>query len=159
MDCIRTGILALSMFASTAANAASPQWAEDQPVARIVTISADHGGRIVNYAIKISRIRREAGYVRFDGRCDSACTLYLGLSAAHTCVTPQAAFGFHLPFGVSQHAAATAARYMLGQYPGWVREWIAARGGLTHGLKTMPYSYARRHMPACGNPQMASNDG
>jgi hypothetical protein len=42
-----------------------------------------------------------------------------------------------------------AAKFMLGSYPGWVRSWLNANGGLTNKVKVMPFEYARRHLGDC----------
>lgn len=114
-----------------------------------ITIAADHGGQIARYAIKLNQIEESNYSVRFAGKCDSACTLYLSLSPEKVCVTPRASFGFHLPFGVSSHQVEIARAYLMDHYPDWVRYWIAAKGGLTSQLKVMPYNYARHFISDC----------
>lgn len=64
-------------------------------------------------------------------------------------LTPRASFGFHLPYGTSKRTNAIAAKYMLEQYPGWVRNWIARNGGLTNNIKRMGYAYASQYMKMC----------
>ena len=108
-----------------------------------VTIRNDRGGQVVDYAIKA----RQAKAVRFDGKCQSACTLYL--SSANTCITPRASFWFHHPYGGTPEQNRTAARHMMAVYPLWVREWINARGGLTSNWLVLPYSLVRKHMRTC----------
>jgi hypothetical protein len=145
-------LVALSAFAPSA-------FAGPTDASRTVTIRGDYGGPIVVYALKVARIKREGSHVRFAGRCDSACTLHLALSSSRTCVSPAATFGFHLPFGVSPDAARVATNYMLNQYPGWVRSWISANGGLTHRVITMRYDYARRYLPDCDQePQVLAGN-
>ncbi|HUR43067.1 MAG TPA: hypothetical protein VMZ01_03095 [Aestuariivirga sp.] len=124
---------------------------------KVVSIRNDHGGQIIDYALRMKTMERAGGHMRFAGRCDSACTLYLALPRNKTCVSRGAVFGFHLPTGASSRASQVAARYMLRNYPGWVRSWIAANGGLTHRLKTMGYAYSSRFLPAC-DTQIASNE-
>lgn len=116
---------------------------------RVVTIRSDPGGVIAQYAMKVRKIEREDAFIRFDGRCDSACTLYLRLAATRACVSTRSSFGFHLPHGVPGRQAALARDYMLNSYPDWVRRWISDNGGLTSRLKTMPYAYARQFVPDC----------
>ena len=124
---------------------------------RVVSIGSDHGGRIIDYALRMKRLESAGSHMRFAGRCDSACTLYLALPRSRTCVSPGASFGFHLPTGASPRASRVAAQYMLRNYPGWVRSWIAANGGLTYRVKTMGYAYSSRFLPSCGT-QIASNE-
>ena len=114
-----------------------------------VTITADHGGEIARYAIKLNQIKESNHSVRFAGKCESACTLYLSLSPEKVCVTPGASFGFHLPFGVSTRQVDIARAYLMDHYPDWVLYWIAAKGGLTSRLKVMPYTYVRHFLPDC----------
>lgn len=121
------------------------------------TVRHDSGGRIIDYAIKMKRIEQARRAVRFDGRCDSACTLFLALPASKACVTPRARFGFHLPYGSSTKGNQMAAKFMLSSYPRWVRSWLNANGGLTNKVKVMPFEYARRHLGECsgGSNRMA----
>ncbi len=123
---------------------------------KFVSIRGDHGGRIIDYAMRMKKHERLGSHMRFTGRCDSACTLYLALPRSRTCVSPGASFGFHLPSGVSPRATRLAAQYLLRNYPGWVRSWIAANGGLTRRVRTMNYAYSSRFLPSCGT-QIASN--
>lgn len=119
------------------------------------TVRSDHGGVILSYAMRVNRYRESGTPVRFDGRCDSACTLYLSLPRSQTCIAPGASFGFHLPFGSSSEGDREAAKYLLRQYPSWVRSWIRSKGGLSRTLKRMSYSHARRFLPRCKNKSPA----
>ncbi|MGH6854867.1 MAG: hypothetical protein ACREDN_05575, partial [Aestuariivirga sp.] len=92
---------------------------------KVISIRGDSGGQMLDYAIRMKRLERARGYVRFTGRCDSACTLYLALPSSRVCVSPGATFGFHLPTGASSRGNRIAANYMMRNYPGWVRAWIA----------------------------------
>jgi hypothetical protein len=114
-----------------------------------ITIAADHGGQIASYAMKLNQIEERNYSIKFAGKCESACTLYLSLPPEKVCVTPRASFGFHLPFGVSAHQVDIARTYLMDHYPYWVRYWIAAKGGLTPRLKVMPYNYVRHFLPDC----------
>jgi hypothetical protein len=123
---------------------------------RGVTIRGDRGGQVIQYALQMKRMERSGSKVRFAGRCDSACTLYLALPRKQTCVMPGASFGFHLPYGASRDGNRIAASYMMRNYPGWVRSWIRANGGLGRGIKTMSYSYARQYLPTCAGTPVRS---
>ncbi|MDO9414799.1 hypothetical protein [Pararhizobium sp.] len=118
----------------------------------VYTIRHDMGGHVIDYAIKMKRMEQDGRSVRFAGRCDSACTLFLGLPSAQTCITPAAKFGFHLPFGSSARGNKVAANFLIKTYPGWVRTWLRANGGLNNSLKTMTYQYASRFIDTCGSP-------
>lgn len=111
--------------------------------AKNMTIRRDYGGRVVEYAIKANK----AQSVRFDGPCMSACTLYL--ASRNTCITRRASFHFHHPYGSTPEANRQAAAFMLNAYPAWVRDWIAANGGLTSRMIVMNYGTAVQHMRKC----------
>jgi len=121
--------------------------------ANVKTISGDRGGYVIDYAIRVLKMRRSGGFVRFDGACDSACTLYLSMPKSKMCVTRNASFGFHLPYGAGARGNQVAADFMMKNYPGWVRGWIAKRGGLTGYIATMTYADASRFLPTCPSEQ------
>jgi len=114
------------------------------------TVGNDHGGMIVDYALKAAQLEQTGQPVKFSGRCDSACTIYLGLNQEQLCVTPAARFGFHLPFGSSSQGNRVAATYLLKKYPRWVLGWLRDNGGLNRNLKVMPYEYVSQHIRPCG---------
>ncbi len=114
-----------------------------------VSISNNSGGTIVAYALAAADYRSAGTLVKFTGRCDSACTLFLGLPASQTCISQGAFFRFHAPFGVSAQAQRTAQAYLMRKYPGWVRGWIARNHGLSSQLMTMDYSYASKFIRSC----------
>jgi hypothetical protein len=114
-----------------------------------VSIANNSGGVIAQYAITAADYRNSGTLVKFMGRCDSACTLFLGLPAGQTCVASAAYFRFHAPFGVSDHAQRSAQNYLMSRYPRWVRQWINQKSGLTHQLITMDYNYASKFMRRC----------
>ena len=104
---------------------------------------------MIDYAIKAKKLESAGREVKFAGKCKSACTLLMSLPKNKTCVTKSASFGFHLPYGSSRENNLIAANYMMRKYPGWVRSWIRANGGLTSGIKRMSYSYASQYMKTC----------
>jgi hypothetical protein len=114
-------------------------------------ITNDAGGVLIRYALHAAKLRKSEEIVRIAGRCDSACTLYLSLK--EICITPEASFGFHAPIAEDSEATRIARQYMMRNYPGWVRAWINARGGLNDDVKRMPYSVARQHLPECTPPE------
>jgi hypothetical protein len=119
------------------------------PLSPSVSISNNKGGVILNYMTKLHQYRKNNVLVKFNGRCDSACTLYLSLPREQTCISRKASFRFHLPMHPSPKTARAAHGFMLRQYPEWVRTWIEQQGGLTRKLKTMNYTYASRFIPPC----------
>eukprot|EP01042_Synura_sphagnicola_P001602 gene1602-1863_t len=118
---------------------------------RSVTIAADSGGSVVDYAIKMFQMREAGTKVRFTGRCDSACTLFLALPAKQTCVDEGAYFRFHSPQASTSRDIRVAQTFLLNKYPGWVRQWLKYQGGLSEQLKTMDYAYVRQFMPTCSS--------
>jgi hypothetical protein len=123
---------------------AAPLWRPN-----VVTIGNDRGGQLITYALRMKRLEKKGTPTRFRGRCDSACTLYLALPPAQTCIMPGATFGFHLPYGASEAGNRVAVRYMQRLYPGWVRSWLQSKGGLRRTLKKMSYEYASKHIRPC----------
>lgn len=113
------------------------------------TIRYDQGGKIVRYALDVARTRRLGQTVRFSGRCDSACTLYLSLPENQICLMPGASFGFHAPYGSSTHQNEMARDYMMKKYPQWVRDWLAENGGLKANIRRIGHATARKHVRAC----------
>lgn len=118
---------------------------------RAVSIGSDRGGYVINYGLRMLRWRQNGTKVRFSGRCQSACTLYLGLASRQTCISPGASFSFHLPYGASSRGNKIARDFMMRNYPGWVKSWIRSRGGLSGSMKTMGYGYASRFIKPCGS--------
>jgi hypothetical protein len=116
---------------------------------RGIKIHMDRGGRLIDYALRVKEYAQSNRDVRFSGNCDSACTLYLSLPRSQTCISPGASFGFHLPYGSGPFENRVAASFMLRNYPGWVRNWINANGGLTNQMKIMDYRYASNFIEAC----------
>ena len=114
-----------------------------------VTIANNSGGTIAAFAMDAADYRISGTLVKFKGRCDSACTLFLSLPSRQTCVSSGASFRFHAPYGVSARAQRSARAYLMSKYPGWVRAWIGRNNGLTRNLITMDYSYASKFMRNC----------
>lgn len=147
---VLAGVALTAFVTVTGANAF-----ESSRKSNTLTISGDRGGHVIHYALQAKRLERSGRQVRFAGRCDSACTLYLGMPRSQTCITPDATFGFHLPYGASAKNIRVAQNYMIRSYPGWVRRWISARGGLSNSIKTMTYSYARQYLPSCADARIS----
>lgn len=118
-----------------------------------ISISHDRGGRVIEYALKVKKIKETGREVRFRGKCDSACTLYLSLPSNQICIEPGANFGFHKAYGASPRGNQIATGYMMKKYPGWVRSWIRQRGGLSSTLKVMNYAYASQFVKPCDGGQ------
>lgn len=123
--------------------------ANDSP--NTVSIGSDRGGVVINYGLRMLRMRQNGTKIRFSGSCQSACTLYLGLASNQTCISPGASFGFHSPYGSNARGNRVAQAFMMRNYPGWVKSWIRSQGGLSGGIKTMSYGYASRFIKPCGS--------
>jgi len=120
-----------------------------------VSISNNGGGNILAFAMQTEGYRSSGTLVKFDGRCDSACTLFLGLPTHQTCISNGAYFRFHSPTSPNLQSERIAQAYLMRKYPRWVRAWIARKNGLTHNLITMDYEYASKFIHNCGD--VASN--
>ncbi len=117
--------------------------------AAVVTVAEDLGGEIIRYLLRAAEYRESHTSLRFDGRCDSACTLFLGLPSEQICVTPEAYFRFHRPIADDPATAQEASQILMMKYPDWVKAWIDGRSGLTEELLTMDYAYARQFVKPC----------
>lgn len=114
-----------------------------------VQIAEDSGGEIIQYLLKQVQFRESHTQLQFIGRCDSACTLYLGLPPSQLCLTQDAYFRFHLPIADDAQTVQDATRILLMKYPPWVRSWIKTNHGLSTELITMDYAYASRFLKPC----------
>ena len=148
-------VLAVACMAGAAANAENtvPTDQERPPLQsnrKSVSIFNNSGGMIVVFALKVAEYRDAGTLVKFSGRCDSACTLFLSLPKEQTCINPGAYFRFHAPSARSSRSERSAQTFMMGKYPDWVRSWIQEKGGLSHQLFRMDYAYASQFIPGCG---------
>ncbi len=117
--------------------------------AKTVRIGANSGGHIGDFMMRLASYRQSGAQVQFTSTCDSACTLLLALPRNQSCITSGAVFRFHAPTARSAGTGAAAKRFMMSNYPVWVRSWIASHNGLTRQLISMNYSYARKFMRSC----------
>ncbi len=117
--------------------------------AEVRVINDEPGGSIVDHALQAMQWRERGTALRFTGRCDSACTLYLALPHEQTCIAEGAYFRFHAPIADTEVSAKLALNYLMHNYPAWVSSWIEQRGGLSDQLITMDYNYARQFMRSC----------
>lgn len=114
-----------------------------------LSVQRDLGGNIASYIIQSEEFRADQSSVAFNGSCESACTLYLGLAPEQICIMPGASFRFHAPSARSVRARMSAEQIMMKKYPDWVKDWIAANGGLRPQLMTMEYQTAKQHIQSC----------
>ena len=152
---LRAVVLAGACFAGAGANAentvpAGEETLPHQSSQKSVSIFNNSGGMIVLFALKVAEYRDAGTLVKFSGRCDSACTLFLSLPKQQTCINRGAYFRFHAPSARSSRSERSAQAFMMTKYPDWVRSWIQGKGGLSSRLFRMDYAYASRFIPGCG---------
>ncbi len=94
--------------------------------AKAYTVTNDPGGSVDLYAMAAALT---AEPIRIVGRCESACTEYLG--ARDVCISPGARFMFHAAHNADGSRNEQGVRVMLASYPPSLREWLYEHGGLT----------------------------
>jgi hypothetical protein len=114
------------------------------------TIKDDWGGLVQAYyeRVRAINVRREA--VRIDGPCASACTMYLGVK--RLCVTQNASFHFHKPWGRATPSQFKRVNdWFYEMWPTWVERWVKANRALAsiENFKTMSAAYALKFLPEC----------
>lgn len=109
--------------------------------APVVTIVADYGGQLADYDARVSAYLGRRVRVRIEGQCVSACTLLAALPPGRVCVGPEALLAFHQAYHPNRFdpldtsiRAEDGTALMMRHYPGGLRRWIAAKGGLTKDL-------------------------
>ena len=142
---IKKNLLKFAILCSTLAGSASLGAAASNSV----SISNNSGGVIVQYVLKAAAYEEAGTLVKFSGRCDSSCTLFLSLPQKQTCISPGAYFRFHSPSAKNARAIRVAQAFLMKKYPGWVRNWIYGQGGLSKQLIKMDYAYASRFIASC----------
>lgn len=114
--------------------------------ANALVINYDPGGFVFEYEARWKEVAQSGERVIFDGECDSACTMILGIVPYdRMCVTPKAKFGFHKAALIyRQHnrywmrPSILGTVYLLSFYPQRIKDWIRLHGGLTTKIKYMP---------------------
>jgi hypothetical protein len=139
-------VISIGLFLVTSAGSANAF-----PRLSPLSISGDRGGYVIEYALRMLKLKQSRRQVEFRGSCDSACTLYLALPRSQVCVEPQSSFTFHMPYGATGSGNKIAANYMLNAYPGWVRSWINSKGGLSSRPILMSYAQASKFLTTCGH--------
>lgn len=124
-------------------------------------ITADRGGRIIDYAERFLLARASGEQVVIDGACLSACTLVVGmLPRGQVCATPNAVLGFHAAWRPTASGGRTsseaATRAMMDVYPADLRGWIGRHGGLTPRLIFLRGRQLAAIVPGCGSMTAAS---
>jgi hypothetical protein len=115
-----------------------------------MTVKHDNGGVVLEYAKRTHRLIKSGEKVKIDGKCASACTLYLAVPKKNICITPRAVLMFHHPFDKNtKKLAKGTAEFMMYNYPKWVQNYINKKGGLSRKWITISYSYAKKYMRTC----------
>lgn len=100
-------------------------------------IRDDMGGIVAVRAARVAVIGDRE--VRIEGRCESACTLWL--RAPNVCVTPEARLSFHGPsyFGLPLPARDFEywSRVIASHYPPTLAEWFMREGRHSQTLQTI----------------------
>jgi hypothetical protein len=151
-------LVSISLIASTGASRAQDLSLYEMSFAPLaVSVNGDSGGNIAQYLVRTEEYRDAQTLVSFEGRCDSACTLYLSLAPEQICIGQNAYFRFHAPIAKSQRVQRMAIQVLMERYPYWVQDWIFQQGGLTRHLMTMDYAYASQFIQPCTELAIASN--
>lgn len=112
-----------------------------QAAQSVRVIRNDSGGQLQQYlnALSIAAIAGEV--IKIDGWCASACTVYLG--SPFTCVTPQAKFGFHAPFGGTAEQNRYATQVMASNLPPVLGRWFLQNAAHLGGQQYVALSGAQ----------------
>lgn len=128
----------LGLFGGAAAEAKS-----------VAVIRNDPGGNLENRLAMLGQYRASGTRVEIRGRCDSACTMFLGLP--NTCVARSSRFGFHGPqsqyYGISLPPDEFEywSMVMADHYPSSIRSWFLNEARqTTMGVITISGSQAIR---------------
>jgi hypothetical protein len=113
-------------------------------IAETIKVSDNHGGSVALYNSHWAGLAARGVNVAVVGPCKSACTVLLGhIPRERICVTPNASFGFHLAKRLD------ATQTLREIYPGYVKQWISAHGGLAVDLKWMRAPDTYRYFKRC----------
>jgi hypothetical protein len=123
------------------------------PTFATVRISDDPGGQIGAYLDKYHALRASGDQVIIDGTCASACTMLLGVIPRNRiCVTPRAVLAFHsawTPTSEGEQISSAGNYYLWSNYPGNIRKWIIAHGGLHSRIIYLSGPELTAMYPAC----------
>lgn len=115
----------------------------------VAVVRNDPGGSVEQRLATIRQYRASGTRIEIRGRCDSACTMLLGLPTA--CVAPQSRIGFHGPqsqyYGISlaPQEFERWSNVMADHYPAQIRSWFLREARhTTMGIITLSGSQAIR---------------
>jgi hypothetical protein len=121
-----------------------------------LVITNDPGGVVGLRAARVATLGDRE--VRIEGRCESACTMYL--AAENVCVTPDARLGFHGPsfFGIPLPAGDFEywSRVIASHYPDTLSDWFMRTGRHSQAMQTISGADMVRNGWAreCGTPDL-----
>jgi hypothetical protein len=91
------------------------------------------GGYFTRYDPIVARFNRSGELFRIKGRCQSACTLFLGIRTV--CVARGASLGFHGGRGGKGEISRSSTRHMRAAYNKTLRRYLDAH----HAMETRRY--------------------
>jgi hypothetical protein len=80
------------------------------------------GGYFTRYDPIVARFNRSGGLFRIEGRCQSACTLFLGIR--NVCIERSASLGFHGGHGGRGEISVSSTRHMRDAYHAGLRRYL-----------------------------------
>ena len=133
------------------------------PSRSAVFIQDDMGGRLGDYLMKYSNIRKSGQLVVIDGPCYSACTIVTGsVPQRNICITPRAALGFHAASASAgwgnSLASAAATRTLYNLYPRHIQNWLNQNVGLGPRTIVLEGRALSRMYPLCPQNADARSD-
>ena len=84
------------------------------------------GGRFATYDPIVAAHNKSGELFKIEGRCQSACTLFLGIR--NVCIERRAVLAFHAGNDRSGHISATSTQHMLNAYKPKLRQYLVAGG-------------------------------
>jgi len=91
------------------------------------------GGYFTRYDPVVARFNRSGELFRIEGRCQSACTLFLGIR--NVCVERSASLGFHGGRGGKGEISISSTRHMRAAYNERLRRYLDEH----HGMEKRQY--------------------
>lgn len=115
-------------------------------LAEPVVIENDLGGSINRYIRKYNEYKASGQRVEIEGRCASACTIYMALPNA--CIHPDAKFGFHTATAAGLFPSAEGNKWVAQFYPPELRKRF-----LGQYSKSLGFTWLRGHEVLAMNPK------
>lgn len=128
-------------------------------IRRVRTITIDHGigGYVQGTMSNLIRVIESRKRVVINGRCQSACTLFLSLGRGRVCITRRAELWFHQASYQSGQRSRYWSDKMFRLYPRKIRNYIRKRGGLRRGWIKLKGKRLRRLFPHVCRQRVSAN--